>query len=148
MRSNKFISISFLAFSCLSMKKIGFIYVSNVSIHLTFQASIMVRGIMTEKKTKVQEIPCRMSDTFGGTGGRESHKKAQKNKTARSSFILRSPPSLYNFFIFFYHFFFVLKFLCTPFFVQIHCTAIENLDSRVNSSIQPTVYSFAIIPFL
>jgi hypothetical protein len=66
----------------------------------------MVRGTMTEKKTKVREIPCRMSDTFGGTGGRESHKKAQKNKTARSSFILRSPPSLYNFFIFFYRFFF------------------------------------------
>jgi hypothetical protein len=86
-------------------------------------------------KSTRNEIPCRMSDTFGGTGGRESRKNKAEKETARSTVFLISPPSLNYFFLFFnLSFLGALKFLCTPFFVRIHCTAEFELV-RVNSSI-------------
>jgi hypothetical protein len=55
-------------------------------------------------KSTRNEIPCRMSDTFGGTGGRESRKNKAEKETARSTVFLRSPSSLNYFFLFFFYF--------------------------------------------
>lgn len=78
----------------------------------TFNLPLRLCGTMAEKKKKLKstrnEIPCRMSDTFGGTGGRESRKNKAEKETARSTVFLISPPSLYYFFLFFYFSFFGL----------------------------------------